>query len=226
MLGIIGAMDVETDYIKSMVKDAEISHFAGADFVCGKIGDTPVCVVRCGVGKVNAALCTQAMLDNFDIDRVVNVGCACSLSRDVVIRDVVVATEVCEHDFDTSPIDGVRGLIVDGKVKLPTDKELTAAFAKSAQECGFNCHLGVIASGDVFISSQEMKDDIVSTFGAICGEMEGAAIGHVCYVNSMPFAVLRSISDGGDDDAQLDYPSFKKIAADISTKILLNFLGA
>ena len=223
MLGIIGAMDVEVNRIKASVKNSEVKHFAGIEFVCGTLGKRSVCVAQCSPGKVNAALCTQLMIDKFSPDSIINIGVGCSLDKRVVIKNVVVATEVCQYDFDTSAVDGVKGLILDGKTKLETDKALSDALALSAEKSGATVHRGGIATGDTFIASDALKRSIVSDFGAICGEMEGGAIGQVCYINKLPFAVLRSISDGGDEAVQIDYPAFKLIAAEISTNMLLAF---
>ena len=224
MLGIIGAMDVEVNALKERVENKSIKTVANIDFVYGTIEGKAVCVAQCSPGKVNAALCTQAMLDNFDIDKVINIGVACSLSENIVIKNAVVATAVCQYDFDTSAIDGVKGLVIDGKTTLDTDEALSCALERSAKAVGAEVHRGIIATGDTFIASNELKRSIADEFGAVCGEMEGGAIAQVCYINCVPFAVLRSISDGGDENAQMDYPSFKEIAAELSCKIILTFL--
>ena len=225
MLGIIGAMDVEVDAIKAMIKNKTVTSKAGTDFVCGFIENVMVCVAQCGIGKVNAALCTQAMIDNFDVDKVINVGCACSLSKDVCIKNVVIATDVCEYDMDITPLGDPRGFINGlNVVKMKTDDELSERLSRTAINYGEKIHRGTIASGDKFIADRELKDFIADEFGAICGEMEGGAIGHVCLANSIPFAVLRTISDGGDDNAQMDYPIFKNIAAQIASKIIVEFI--
>ena len=224
MLGIIGAMDVEVDAIKALIQSPAVKTAAGLEFVSGRIENTEVCAVRCNPGKVNAALCTQLMLDLYDIEKVINLGVGCSLNENVVIKDVVVATGVCQYDFDTSAVDGVKGLIIDGKTAIAADKELSDALAKAAEKAGARVHRGVIATGDCFIASDELKRSIVEDFGAVCGEMEGGAIGQVCYINKVPFAVLRCVSDGGDSSVQIDYPTFKPIAAEQSARAIINFL--
>ena len=226
MLGIIGAMDVEVNALKARVKNKTAASYAGVEFVCGFIEDVMVCIAQCGIGKVNAGICTQAMIDNFDVDKIINIGCACSLSPDVVIKNVVIATDVCEHDIDITPLGDPKGFI-DGlnTIKIKTDSELSDKLARCAINSGEKIHRGTITSGDVFIASRELKASLAKDFGAICGEMEGGAIGHACAANNIPFAVLRSISDGGDESAaQIDYPTFKKIAADISTAIIIDFI--
>lgn len=225
MLGIIGAMDVEVNAIKDKITRKTVTKIAGAEFVCGFLKEVMVCVAQCSPGKVNAALCTQAMIDNFDIDKIINVGVGCSLSDDVVIKNIVIATDVCEYDIDISalgePLGFINGL---NTIKIKTDEELSEKLARTAINYGEKIHRGTIASGDTFIAENALKQKLASTFNAVCGEMEGGAIGHTCAANNIPFAVIRSISDGGNEQAQLDYPTFKKIAADISTAIIIEYI--
>ena len=225
MLGIIGAMDVEVNAIKDKITNNTTALIAGVEFCCGFIEDVAVCVAKCSPGKVNAAICTQAMIDNFDIEMIINVGVGCSLNENVVIKNVVIATDVCEYDIDITalgePLGFINGL---NTIKLATDSRLSEQLARTAINCGEKIHRGTVASGDTFIAGDKMKKHLADTFNAICGEMEGGAIGHTCTANNIPFAVIRSISDGGDANAQLDYPTFKKIAAEISTAIIIEFI--
>ena len=218
-------MDVEIALLKKSVASPCEKCVAGITFVSGKIEGKEVCVAKCNPGKVNAALCTQLMIDLYAPEQIINLGIGCSLSSDVVIKDVVIANEVCQYDIDSTcvgdPLGFISGLNI---IKIETDSTLSNALMKSAKSCGCRAHLGCIASGDTFVATQQLKDEIADEFGAICGEMEGGAIGHVCFVNSVAFAVLRTVSDGGDESAQLDYPVFKEVAADISSKIILDFL--
>lgn len=225
MLGIIGAMDIEVNAIKNKVKNKTITVKAGVEFVCGFIEDVMVCVAQCSPGKVNAALCTQAMIDSFDVDKIINIGVGCSLSDNIVIKNVVVATDVCEYDIDITALGEPRGFINGlNAVKIKTDADLSERLARTAINCGEKIHRGTIASGDTFIADGRLKQMISRDFGALCGEMEGGAVGHTCAANNVAFAVLRTISDGGDESAQMDYPIFKKIAAEISTAIIVEFI--
>lgn len=225
MLGIIGAMDVEVDAIKSKIKDGVITRAAGAEFVTGYIENVMVTVARCSPGKVNAALCTQAMIDKFDVDKIINVGVACSLDPKVIIKNIVIATDVCQYDIDITALGEPKGYINGiNMIKIPTDPQLSELLARTAINSGERIHRGTVASGDTFIGNAQQKKEIANNFGAICGEMEGGAIGHVCSANNIPFAVLRSISDGGDENAAIDYPTFKKIAADMSATIITKLI--
>lgn len=225
MIGIIGAMDVEVNALKKNIANPVVTSIAGCDFVCGTIKNVMVCVAQCSPGKVNAAICTQAMIDKFAPDMIINIGVGCSLAEDVVIKNVVIATDVCEHDMNITALGEPRGFINGiNVVKIPTDKVLSEKLSQVAIRCGERIHRGTVASGDLFISSDKIKSKLYETFDAICGEMEGGAIGHACMANGVPFAVLRSISDGGNEDSLMDYPTFKNIAANISTSIILSFL--
>jgi adenosylhomocysteine nucleosidase len=225
MLGIIGAMDVEVNAIKNRVTNKTVTVKAGVEFVCGFIENVMVCVAQCSPGKVNASICTQAMIDNFDVDKIINVGVGCSLSKDVIIKNVVIATDVCEYDIDITALGEPRGFINGlNVIKIKTDEQLSERLARTAISCGEKIHRGTIASGDTFIANGELKSFLADEFGAICGEMEGGAIGHTCSANNIPFAVIRSISDGGDENSQMDYPIFKKIAAEISTAIIVELI--
>lgn len=225
MLGIIGAMDIEVEALKSKVTGSAVTNIAGIDFVCGSIENVMVCVARCSPGKVNAALCTQAMIDKFAPDMIINVGVGCSLTSDAVIKNIVIASDVCEYDIDITALGEPKGYINGlNVIKVECDKALSDALARTAINCGEKIHRGTIASGDTFIASNALKHELAEHFDAVCGEMEGGAVGHTCRANGVPFAVIRTISDGGDDNAQLDYPTFKKIAARISSSIIINFI--
>ena len=225
MLGIIGAMDVEVNALKERVENKEVKTISNIDFVIGTIEGKRVCIAQCSPGKVNAALCTQAMIDNFEIEKIINIGVGCSLDENVVIKDVVVANALCQYDIDITALGEPRGLINGiNKIKIESADEFSNELALCAESCKNRVHRGTIASGDTFIATSELKNMIKTEFGAICGEMEGGAIAQVCYINSVPFAILRTISDGGDENAQMDYPSFKKVAAEISCSIILAFL--
>lgn len=225
MIGIIGAMDVEVNELNKKIESPVVTSLAGSDYVCGEICGVKVCVAKCSPGKVNAALCTQIMIDRFDVDSILNTGVGCSLNENVVIKDIVIANEVCEYDIDITALGEPRGFIngIDS-VKIETDKSMSENLARTALGCGEKIHIGCITSGDTFISDKKTKDFLSSEFNAICGEMEGGAIGHVCKANRVPFAVLRCVSDGGDKNAAIDYPTFKKIAANKSAAIIENYI--
>lgn len=215
VLGIIGAMDVEIQLLKDAMTDMQVEHKAGMAFYQGKLQGLDAVVVQSGVGKVNAATCTQILCDCFGVTAVVNTGVAGSLDAQLDIGDLVVSRDVMYHDVDCNyvgyPIGKVPGMEVTA---FPADEKLMQIAFAAAEQCnpGHNCY-GRIASGDQFISQGALKQKIVENTGAVCTEMEGAAIGHAAYRNDIPFVVIRAISDKADDSAQMDYPAFEAMAA-------------
>ena len=227
-IGIIGAMEVEVKELKEQMQITRQLTKAGMEFCEGILEGQDVVVVRSGVGKVNAAVCSQTMILKYLPDIMINVGVAGGLSEEFKIGDIAVADSVVEHDMDTSPIGDPVGLISGiNLVNIPCDKKLADLMEQAVSKVGtITSKRGVIASGDQFISKQEQRDRIKDNFGAIAAEMEGASIGHVCYMNGVPFGVLRAISDGANDDSHMDYPEFAKMAAANSIKIILELLNS
>ena len=226
MIGIIGAMDIEVEKIKAFLTDISTENISGVDFVRGQFENKDVVVAKCGVGKVFAGLCAEAMILKYSPNLIINVGVAGCLDETLKIGDIVIADEVCQHDMDTSPLGDPVGLLSDiNIIKIPADKKAYELFSECAKELSLSHTVGTIASGDQFVSSSEKKKYIIDNFGAKSCEMEGGAIGHVCYVNNVPFAVLRAMSDGADDGAKMDFPTFAKMAAENSTNVIKSFLS-
>lgn len=225
MIGIIGAMEVEVASLKEKMENKETKTVSGIEFVKGTLCGTEAVVAKCGVGKVFAALCAQTMILEYSPDCIINTGVAGSLSEKLGVCDVAVASAVVQHDMDTSPIGDPVGLISGiNVVEIPADKAVSDRLCSIVKESGTNCVSGIIASGDQFIASKEKKEYIEKTFGAIACEMEGAAIGHVCFVNKVPFAVLRAISDNADGSSHLDFPTFAAKAAELSISVIEGFM--
>ena len=226
MIGIIGAMDIEVEKIKGFLTEIKEEKISGVNFVSGKFGEKDVVVAKCGVGKVFAGLCAEAMILKYSPELIINVGVAGCLDPSLKIGDIVIADSVCQHDMDTSPLGDPVGMLSDiNIIKIPADKKAYELFEVCAKELQLPYSVGTIASGDQFVSSGDKKKFIVDTFGAKSCEMEGGAIGHVCYVNNVPFAVLRAMSDGADDGAKMDFPTFAKMAAENSTQVIKTFLS-
>ena len=214
-LGIIGAMAVEIAALKENMKDIQTTEKAGMVFYEGTLEKLPVVLVQCGVGKINAAMCTQILIDRFAVTHIVNTGIAGSLCAELDIADLVISRDAIHHDFDLRfwgrPIGQVPGLDV---IAFPADEALVnAAFAAAEEENPGHTKIGRVASGDQFICSKEQKEKIIADTGAICAEMEGASIAHTAYRNGIPFVIIRAISDKADDSADMDYPTFERIAA-------------
>lgn len=221
MIGIIGAMQSETAAIVGGMKDAVTQEISGIPFVRGEWCGKEVVVATCGVGKVFAALCTEAMILTYHPEYIINTGVAGALDPTLRILDVVIADQVVQHDMDTSPLGDPAGMISGiNEVYLPADEGVSSKLAWAAAKLGVFAMKGAVASGDQFIAEGEKKEHIRRNFGAACCEMEGAAIGQVCYVNKVPFAILRAISDGASEGAIMDFPVFAEKAAEQSVNIL------
>lgn len=225
MIGIIAAMDVEMKSLRSYMEDTETEVISGIRFVRGTLEGKEVVTAVCGIGKVFAALCAQTMILHYQPQAIINTGVAGTLTDALTIGSIAVSSAVVQHDMDTSPLGDPIGLISGiNKVELPADRLLTGQLSACAKVMGIKTATGVIASGDQFVASTERKAFIVEHFKAIACEMEGAAIGQVCYVNRVPFCVLRAISDSADGSSHMDYPTFVQMAAEQSVALLRRFM--
>lgn len=226
MIGIIGAMKIEVERLRSMIKDPVTEKISGMDFVSGELRGRRVVTAQCGEGKVAAAICAQTMLLRFDPELIINTGVAGSLSEKLGVGDIAVADRLVQHDMDVTPLGKEPGYIFSlGEVYMPADAKASAKLLSCAESLGINCETGVIASGDQFIADPDKKARIVSVFGAIACEMEGAAIAQVCRSSGVPFAVIRAISDSADGSANVSFEEFTALAAENAAKIVESFLA-
>lgn len=226
MIGIIAAMNVEMDSLRSYMKDTVEETVGGIRFVRGTLEGKEVVTAVCGIGKVFAAMCAQTMILRYQPEAIVNTGVAGALTDALDIGSIAVSSAVVQHDMDTSPLGDPIGLISGPNiVEIPADARLAEALCACAGAMDVRTQCGVIASGDQFVASAERKAFIVEHFGAIACEMEGAAIGQVCYANRVPFCVLRAISDSADGSSHMDYPTFVKMAAEQSVRLMRRFLS-
>ncbi len=224
MIGIIGAMDVEVEALKQIMDSVHTRAISTVKYYNGEIKGIKAVVATAGVGKVNAAVCTQTMIMEFNPDIIINVGVAGGMSPELGIGDIAVADTVVEHDMDTTALGDEMGFITGiDKVYMDCDKKISQIMFDAANEvCGIKVVRGTIASGDQFIASDEQRSRIINSFkNVVATEMEGASIGHVCTMNNKPFAVLRAISDGANSDSHMDFPTFTKLAARNSIAIIL-----
>lgn len=222
-LGIIGAMSIEIESLKKQMVNTIGTEKAGMTFYEGTFEGVPSVLVVCGVGKVNAAMCAQILCDCFETTHIINTGVAGSLCADLDIGDFVISTEAIYHDFTCRVL---NPLYVVGQVpglsvrSFPADVDLIErAYVAAENVNAGHASKGVVASGDQFVCSKEQKAQIVADTGAICTEMEGAAIAHTAWRNGVPFVVIRAISDKADDSAEMDYPTFEAIAAKRSAEL-------
>ena len=227
-IGIIGAMEVEVAILKEKMEDVRIIKKASMDFYEGILAGKKVVVVRSGIGKVNAGICAQILADVFSVDAIINTGIAGSLNKNINIGDIVLSTDVVQHDMDATGLGYRKGQIPQMPVFFfNADDNLRRLAAEVCKEVNPDIQVfeGRIASGDQFVCDQDVKNRIVSEFSAYATEMEGAAIGQAAYLNEIPFLVVRAISDKADGSAQMDYSEFEKAAVDHSVRLTLNMLA-
>lgn len=226
-IGIIGALADEVASIIEMLEEHKVVSAGGVEFHTGRIYTRSVVVAKCGVGKVFAAICAEAMILEFSPALIVNSGVGGALDKSLRPLDIVLATKLVQHDMDTSPLGDPVGLISGiNRVWFDTDPRALRILESAADALGVRHLSGAVATGDKFIAERCDKEHIVSIFNAVCCEMEGAAIAHTAFVNNTPFAVIRAISDSADGGACMDYPAFLPKAVKISTALTLQLIKA
>lgn len=224
-IGIIGAMEPEVEAIIASLSECKSETVSGITFYTGNYGGKSIVVAKCGIGKVFAAICAQTMILNYSPELIVNTGVGGALASGISTGDIVVASDLCQHDMDTSAIGDPKGLVSGiNVIYFEADKRACHILLDTASRLGLNAVSGRIASGDKFIASKEDKDRIVSDFSASACEMEGCAVAQTAFVNGTPFAVVRAISDSADGEATMDYPTFLPIAARNSTALTLSLI--
>ncbi|MBQ8804117.1 MAG: 5'-methylthioadenosine/adenosylhomocysteine nucleosidase [Tyzzerella sp.] len=227
IIGIIGAMEEEVAVLKQAMEIEETVTYASMDFCKGKLCGKDVVIVRSGIGKVNAGICAQVLVDKFNVEVLINTGIAGSLDAAIDIGDMVISTDLVEHDMDASifgdPIGQVPRM---DTFSFPADASLVekALAANAEANPDIKTFTGRIVSGDQFVSSSEVKDRLVNLFQAKCTEMEGAAIAHAAYLNKVSCVIIRAISDKADNSATMDYPTFEKKAIEHSVRLVQNLL--
>lgn len=226
-IGIIGAMEEEIALLQQKSNIISEQKIIGLTFYKGTFHNKNIVLVKSGIGKVNAALCTQILIDRFDVDCVINVGVAGAVYKQLSIGDIVISEDAVQHDMDTSVFGDPIGIIPRMEESyFKADKTLIDLAKKCSTTLTSKARVftGRIASGDQFISTPQGKQKIWQTVQGYCAEMEGAAIAHACYVNHIPFVIIRSISDDAEDKAHIAYEQFVKIAAENSSELLEKML--
>ncbi|MDD3239732.1 MAG: 5'-methylthioadenosine/adenosylhomocysteine nucleosidase [Lachnospira sp.] len=227
MIGIIGAMKEEVEEIVAAMTIEKEETKAKMLFRSGKLEGKDVVIVISGIGKVNAAACTQILADDFHVDCVVNTGIAGSLKNEINIADVVVSEDVMHHDMDTTIFGYALGEVPGlGTASFQADERLVKIAKESIEAATpeIGVYVGRVVSGDQFIASKDVKDKLVENFHGYCAEMEGASIAQTAFLNEIPFVIIRTISDKADDSASMDYPVFEKKASEQSVKFIKEFV--
>lgn len=221
--GIIGAMDVEVESIASNMQDVGHKVISSIPFATGTLSGRPVVLARCGIGKVNAAICAQIMLSSFGVGEIINTGVAGGIVKGIRQNDIIIAERFVQHDVDTTAIGDPAGFVSTvNKVFFETDKgiisRLKAAIGNKART-----HLGTVATGDQFIADKKTGKKIHERFNASACDMEGGAIAQVCNLAGVPFGAVRCISDSADEKAHMDYPEFAAKAAATCAAMVIEY---
>lgn len=227
-IAIIGAMDSELVTLLSQLKEKREETYCGLTFYVGTLCERAVVLVKCGVGKVNAARCAQMLIDRYDPAALINTGIAGGVGPGLQVGDIVVSTGLVQHDYDVTPFGYVKGNMcerdhADTPTIFAADEKVASAVAEAAQEVlgSEKVHRGLIATGDQFIAGALQKAEIYGHFQALAAEMEGGAIAQVAALGSIPFAVIRAISDLADGTAPASFDAFEQTAADASAATVM-----
>lgn len=215
IIGIIGAMEEEVAALKEKMELKEVLKKASMEFYQGTLQGKEVVVVRSGIGKVNAGLCTQILIDVFGVTHVINTGIAGSLDARIDIGDIVISTEAVQHDMDATEFGYPLGQIPRMETfAFPADERMEQIAKEACEKVNPEVQVftGRVVTGDQFIAGREVKDRIKANFDGLCTEMEGGAIAQAAWLNQVPFVIIRAISDKADDSAQMDYPTFERQA--------------
>lgn len=223
IIGIIGAMDEEVAKLKEKMTEVEVKEKASMSFFEGRLNGKRAVVVRSGIGKVNAAVCAQILIDNYKADMLVNTGVAGALHCELNIGDIVLSSDALHHDMDVTGFGYEPGMIPRMKESIFTaDKNILLKTKEICEKVNpeIKTHIGRVVSGDCFVSGSERKKYIFETFGGYCTEMEGAAIAQTSYLNNIPFLIIRAISDKADGSATMDYKEFEIKAIEHTVRLV------
>lgn len=206
MIGIIAALEREVTDIKKQMYDAIKIHHSGMDFIKGKIGRHEVVAVQCGVGKVNAAMCTQILIDRFNATKLINIGVAGAVHPDLDVGDIVISDDSCQYDMDARAFGHPWGEIPNMDITyFKADDEMKNKAEKAAVELGLAYKVGRVMTADLGVDSILLKEKLLEEFGGLCVEMEGAAVGQIAFINGIPYLIIRSMSDKADGNLSEDY---------------------
>ncbi|WP_115991335.1 5'-methylthioadenosine/adenosylhomocysteine nucleosidase [Cohnella lupini] len=227
-IGIIGAMQEEIELVLARLEDRQTEKHAGIVYHRGSFQGKKVVLTRSGVGKVNAAVCTQVMIDRYGADAIIFTGVAGAVDPQLDIGDIVISTSSLQHDVDVTALGFPRGTIPYQEVsEYPADARLIALAAEAGQKVfPDRSHTGKVLSGDQFIADRAVVKALYEQLGGACTEMEGASVAQVCYMNDVPHVIIRSMSDKADGSAHVNFAEFTIEAANRSYAIVEEMIKA
>ncbi len=228
MIGIICALSIEVEELTKLLENKQENTYAKMKYISGTINGKEVVMTECGIGKVNAAMSTQVMIDKYNPDVIINSGIAGSVSKELKIGDIVISKDCVQHDFDGTQMGDPKGLIQyndETRIDIPVSEDVAQKLFEACKDIeNTNVKLARIATGDIFVADKAMRQSVADEFDAVACEMEGGAVAQVCYRNEVPCAVLRCISDDFDENDFMDFMEFRFLAADKSMTAIKNFL--
>lgn len=224
VIGIIGAMKEEITPLLEYYKEYETIKYANNEFYKININGNEIVIVQSKIGKVFSSITASILIEKFKVEKVLFTGVAGGVSDDLKVGDVMYATSVCQHDFDISVFGHKIGHIPDAGIFINGDTSLIEIAKSVANDLDINLKSGIVATGDQFISSNEKRDFIVKNFNASAIEMEGASVGLTCSTLNIPFFILRAISDTANDEANISFDEFVKIAAKTSANFMIKMI--
>lgn len=224
-IGIIGAMDQEIAFLQAAMENKKEQQIANVLFIEGEIAKQTVVLLKSGIGKVNAAMATTLLIENFQADIVINTGTAGGFSSELNVGDIVIGSEVVHHDVDVTAFDYVLGQVPQLPATFKSDQRLIDATEKVLNNLKLNSMIGLVATGDKFMADSNLIEATVNNFPSmLAAEMEGAAIAQVCYQYEVPFIIIRAISDIAGEDSPISFNEFIHLASENATKIIVKLI--
>ncbi len=222
MIGIIGAMKSEIDDICKYVSNSSKMKILNVEFILGTMYNKEIVLCVSDEGKVNSTIATTLMINNFNITTVINMGVAGSTKNDVNIFDLVISSSTTQHDYDLSSLNYEKGYVLGvNEVKLKCDMDIANKVSEICASENVKSHIGNIATGDIFVTDEDIKKEVVTRYDSLCIDMESAAINHVCYLNNIKCICIRAISDSG---SKIEFREFLEKSVKILTTVILRFL--
>jgi adenosylhomocysteine/aminodeoxyfutalosine nucleosidase len=223
-IAIMGAMREEIEPILAALGEYTSEEHAGNVYYRAEYAGHELVIAYSKIGKVFSAITASVMLERYGAKALLFIGVAGGISKELKIGDLIMASALCQHDVDITAFGHPDGFIPESSVMIQTDDDLRSLASEIAIDMGVELYEGIIATGDQFVASAERKGWIEKTFNADALEMEGASVACVCHNFSVPFFVLRSISDSADGDAGMDFDTFLKSSAQVSAKFILEMV--
>lgn len=219
-IAIVGAMPSEIADVRRMLKTPVIETSSGFEFYIYEFNGNRIITACSGIGKVNAAVCSQVLIDRYKVEMIINAGIAGGMDPSVNVCDIVIAESTMYHDLLPRMLDNYPPHCSLFK----TAPELVRLAEEACVAEQIPCHKGKIVSGEQFISDSVLKAKIREDFSPMAVDMESAGFGHCAYLNNVPYVSIRCISDKADEEGEISFEQFEKIAAERVANVIMSIL--